>query len=451
MRKIDLIGLAVVALLQRRTRTALTLLGIVVGACLLVTSLAAFRGVHIAIENQFAGSERMQRIHVTTKYGDHEEAVAKAVVEGNVSDERRTRLKKEIARHAPGHERKPTQPITRDLLAQLAEIEHVDYVWPNMQRYWQFYWDEQEEHGQTMAAITGPQGVEHLIVAGRGFKSDDEKAVLVHEYFVYEYFVYEYFVYDWGFQDDSLVEEFLGEKIRIENYTQRKHAISFFDSFSGSEFTVTEKALLGSLLVRFPDLIDQFEVSADSKALLKRAFTVAPEEDEEQIAISEEYNVVGIFRSPTEDERNGMPFGWQWNNTALVLPVQTAIELNSKLSGQEQFWIDGATVKADANETVRDVVESLEVTGVQTHSMVVFLEHVLRNLALIMCGMTGFAAAALLVAAIGITNYDGDGRAGENPRDRHHESCRGQRRSDHEHLPDRRPAARTCWRITGSA
>jgi hypothetical protein len=135
MRKIDLIGLAVVALLQRRTRTALTLLGIVVGACLLVTSLAAFRGVHIAIENQFAGSERMQRIHVTTKYGDHEEAVAKAVVEGNISDERRTRLKKEIARHAPGHERKPTQPITRDLLAQLAEIEHVDYVWPNMQRY----------------------------------------------------------------------------------------------------------------------------------------------------------------------------------------------------------------------------------------------------------------------------------------------------------------------------
>jgi ABC-type lipoprotein release transport system permease subunit len=125
MRKIDLIGLALTALIQRRTRTALTLLGIVVGACLLVTSLAAFRGVHIAIENQFMGSDRMQRIRVSAKYGDHQEAVDEAVVEGNVSDERRERLKKEIARHLLGRERVPTLPITPELLTQMAEIEHV--------------------------------------------------------------------------------------------------------------------------------------------------------------------------------------------------------------------------------------------------------------------------------------------------------------------------------------
>ena len=112
MRKIDLIGLAVAALVQRKTRTALTLLGIVVGACLLVTSLAAFRGVHIAIENQFAGSERMQRIHVSSNYGNPKEAAEKAVVEGNVSDERRERLKKELAQRSPNREWMPTPPIT---------------------------------------------------------------------------------------------------------------------------------------------------------------------------------------------------------------------------------------------------------------------------------------------------------------------------------------------------
>ena len=89
MRRIDLVGLAVTALLQRRTRTALTLLGIVVGACLLVSSLAAFRGVHIAIENQFMGSEKLQRIHISARYGDGDKAVEQAVVEGNVSNERR--------------------------------------------------------------------------------------------------------------------------------------------------------------------------------------------------------------------------------------------------------------------------------------------------------------------------------------------------------------------------
>jgi len=393
MRKIDLIRLAVVALLQRRTRTALTLLGIVVGACLLVSSLAAFRGVHIAIENQFMGSEKLQRIHISARYGDREEAVEQAVVEGNVSDERRARLKKEIARHSPNREWKPTKPITPELLTEIAEFKHVEYVWPDLERYWQFYWDKQEEHGRTMSTICGPQGIEHLIVSGRGFKSDDEKVVLVHEYYVY----------GWGFHDDGQVEDFLGEKIRVENYHQGKQAAGFLDHFSGSEFNVTEKALLSSLLRRFPELVDQLEVSDESKKLLERAFTADPEE-EDHVEISEEYTVIGVFRSPTEDEQDGLPFTWKWRNSALVFPIQTAIELNGKLSGREQFWIDGAVVKADANETVRDVVDSLEATGVNTHSMVEFLEHVLRNLALIMWGMTGFAAAALLVAAIGITN-----------------------------------------------
>ena len=393
MRKIDLVGLALTALMQRRTRTALTLLGIVVGACLLVTSLAAFRGVHIAIENQFMGSERLQRIHVSAKYGNRQEAVDEAVVEGSVSDERRNRLKKEIARRLPGRQWVPTSPITPKLLTQMAEIEHVEYVWPELERYWQFNWDEHDAHGRTMAAIAGSQGVEHLIVAGRSFNADDEKAVLIHEYFVY----------DWGFRDDSQVDEFLGEKIRVENYTQRRHVGSFFDHYSGSEFSVTEKTLLASLLVQLPELADRLEVPDESKALLKRAFTAAPEDDE-QIEISEEYEVVGIFRSPTEDERKNMPWEWKWDSTALLFPVKTSIHLNSKLSGQEQFWIDSAVVKADANETVRDVVDALEATGVKTHSMVEFLEHVLKNLALIMWGMTGFAGAALLVAAIGITN-----------------------------------------------
>lgn len=302
-------------------------------------------------------------------------------------------MKQEIARHSPNREWKPTKPITPELLTEIAEFEHVEYVWPDLAHYWQFYWDEQEEHGRTMSTICGPQGIEHLIVAGQGFQSDDEKAVLVHEYFVY----------DWSFHDDSQVEEFLGEKIRLENYHQGKQAAVFLDHFSGSEFTVTEKTLLGLLLLRFPDLVDQLEVSDDSKTSLKRAFTVAPAE-EDHVEISEEYTVVGVFRSPTENEQKGLPFEWKWQRTALVFPVQAAIDLNSKLSGREQFWIDGAIVKADANETVRDVVDSLEATGVDTHSMVEFLEHVLRNLAFIMWGVTGFAAAALLVAAIGITN-----------------------------------------------
>ena len=170
MSRFDLIGLAVQALLQRRTRTVLTLLGIVVGACLLVTSLAAFRGVHIAIENQFSESDRLQRINVSIQYRDPQEAAEQATVEGQVSDERRERLKREIARRSPDRDWTPTPPITPELLHQFAEIEHVDYVWPNLKHYWQFYWGEHEEHARTTAAISGPQGIEHLIVAGRGFQ-----------------------------------------------------------------------------------------------------------------------------------------------------------------------------------------------------------------------------------------------------------------------------------------
>jgi putative ABC transport system permease protein len=245
-----------------------------------------------------------------------------------------------------------------------------------------------------MAAITGSQGIEHLIVAGRGFNSDDEKAVLVHEYYVYE----------WGFHDDSQVEQFLGERLRVENYHQRNQVANFLDYFSGSEFSVTEKALLGSVLLRFPELVDELAVTDDSKELLKRAFTPEPEEEDNRAEVSEEYEVVGVFRTPTDDEMKRLPWDWKWNHAALLLPVKTSIDLNSRLTGREQNWIDSTYVKADANDTVRDVVDALEAMGVKTHSMVDFLERVLRNLALIMWGMTGFAGAALLVAAIGITN-----------------------------------------------
>jgi putative ABC transport system permease protein len=290
-------------------------------------------------------------------------------------------------------------------------------------------------------AIAEPNGVEHLIVAGRGFKSDDEKAVLVHEYYVY----------DWGFRDDGQVDDFLGETIHIENYSQRKHAASFFDGFSGSDFTVTEKILLGSLLLQFPELVDQIDVSDDSKALLKRAFTASPKDENTPPEVSEEYEIVGVFRSPTEDESDGMPFSWHWDNTALILPVQIAIDLHTEAAGESPFWIDGAVVKADANETVREVVDAVEDTGVKTHSMVEFLEHVLRNLALIMWGMTGFAAAALLVATVGITNTMVMAvleRTREIGIMKAVGASEGQIMSI---FPDRRDVARSCWRHARSA
>lgn len=407
MRFSDLIRLALEALLRRKARTALTLVGVVVGASLLVISLAVGRGVRTALENQFDRGGRMLRINVYPGRPEADEVLPEeeVAVEGDVSDERRERLRKQLVdRHPAAWRRPPLKALTSDRIRELSELEHVVLAWPDLRESWKLAFDEPtavDEDGRTDWARTIgvpaeiPE-IKDLIVGGRMFLSDDEQGVLVHEYHVY----------NWGFQDDADVENVLGHKVKIENHRPEHSMSAILDRFSGAELSLSEKLMLTGVVTQLPTLVDELNVDDAVKELLKKVFTPKPPEEDapEYPVIERELPIVGVYRSPTDEEWSSLPYGWSFDHSSLLLPIDVAHDMWLEQPDAGEQGVDTVMLQVDSKEHVRAVVDAVTELGYRNHSMVEFVERVLEHVAFITWSLSGFAAAALLVSAIGITN-----------------------------------------------
>src|SRR5262245_63649317 len=114
MRTVDLLRMALAALWQQKTRTALTTLGVTLGACMLTFSLSIGQGVQDTLNRQFRAHDDLRRIQVYGGRGGKEydeTGIPPAAVEvkGQMSDEKRQRIRKLLVqqwheyntRHAP--------------------------------------------------------------------------------------------------------------------------------------------------------------------------------------------------------------------------------------------------------------------------------------------------------------------------------------------------------------
>ena len=106
MRFPDLISLSFRGLFEQKLRTALTLLGVVIGAVLIILSLAVGEGMQEEVARQFALGDRLRRLEVYPGRGDVKAQVPSELLEvkGDMSDSKRKRIQKAIVRHWPAHE-----------------------------------------------------------------------------------------------------------------------------------------------------------------------------------------------------------------------------------------------------------------------------------------------------------------------------------------------------------
>src|ERR1700733_15355394 len=96
----DVVGLALVALRQRKVRTVLAILGVAVGSFVLVTSLSIGEGVQGVLLEQLRKQDQLRRIIVWQGNGGCREDVPAADldVKGEMSEARRQRLREAIIR-----------------------------------------------------------------------------------------------------------------------------------------------------------------------------------------------------------------------------------------------------------------------------------------------------------------------------------------------------------------
>jgi putative ABC transport system permease protein len=400
----DILGLALSALWQQKVRTLLTLLGVLFGVFVLAASLAIGQGVQDAIRRYAAQNEILRRVEVTTRWDDDSsEPTTQISVPGEMSDARRDRLRRALAKHrALTRGRQERVTLSEDVLKKLAALPHVEAVvpLPLMRGFAVLGGDGAGSGGADSHPVllnaARPRDADAMkrLVAGRFFERADEPSVVVSEFLLYQL----------GLRDESAAQAALGRKLRLEFRTPFGEAgfAVFVVRPQGGQQTREEAAALDKVRRQLPDALDKFDLEpADVSVLLRAVATTAPARQSEFLA--REFTIAGVMRAQTEEETQA-PWDPFRIDADVALPYDTATALFFDSPGGREEGVWRAVVIADRDENVKAVLDDVRKLGLRGHAAVEFIERQRLTFLLIFGGMTCVAAVAMIVAALGITN-----------------------------------------------
>jgi putative ABC transport system permease protein len=396
VRFLDILGLSLSALFKQKIRTLLTTLGVMCGSCVLVVSLSIGQGVQETVVRQYQKYGELRTINVSTEYvPDLDNTEAREVI-GQMSEEKRKRLEKEMSqREKYDQPMKPKALLTREKFQAIANLEHVELIEPVWTvQAWAVMGDQSE-----LCLIAGASAFEEdlpgRIVAGSYFADENSQSLLVSEYLLYKF----------GITDDADVQKIIGQKLRLEireSETRSGLMLGFAFDIQGKVNTVEER-ILEKVVKQLPAAVDRFDLTDPEKVffqkMLKRS-TVVEEVKKPRTVV--ELPIRGVLKQ-AEEEQQGKYWGFYASSTDILLPRQTADKFYISLP----FGADGysqAIVKVDSLDHVKEVNEQIEALGFSTRTPIRYIEREQFVYLMIFSVMSIVAAVALLVAALGITN-----------------------------------------------
>lgn len=394
MRFADLLALAFRGLFERKLRTFLALLGVVIASVLIILCLAASEGMHLEIARQFDMGDRLRRIRVFPGTAAPEQAIPaeKLKVVGEMSDAKRKRIRQAIIRDWNRRHFKPKIPLTSKKLRELERIPHVAAVEPNINQWGMAIFDGQVNTVELTGVSTRREELESQLVAGRRFRSNDEDGILVHEYLAYR----------WGYRGDKDVANVLGKTLRLEIATGGLHL--------GSSLNLadSENRILQQIARKLPKLANRLPLTKKEREILKKAFQRKKKKQASKTpppVITREFKIIGVFRDFEQPEGPR----WRRNGNAvedadLILPLRTAEEVVAKTPNVERNGFFQATIIVDENDNVPAVVEALREKDINFFALTDIVERVQMNVKVMTYVMAVLGGVALFVAALGIAN-----------------------------------------------
>jgi len=212
VRRRDLLRESVRALLANRSRMILTGAGVTVGTMALVLILALALGLDGVIDKMLAGEEQLRHVMVMPGFGTTGRAGTAPDVKGEMSDAKRARLKRALLKRGYGGPpfQVPMRMIDADTERELAAM-------PGVESARAFIQDRVSVEIVDDAATRPPQDALTIgvpaahsyypgrIIAGRWFRADDERAVVVHELLLFHM----------GLTDDAAQASVVGKTLRV--------------------------------------------------------------------------------------------------------------------------------------------------------------------------------------------------------------------------------------------
>ena len=384
---------------QQRVRTALTIIGVVVGTFALVLSLAVGRGIDRAIVNLFHEDDRLRKIMVNTKYEESIENVPidRREPKGEMSDAKRARLRKALVRTWGGSNR-PQARLTADAVRRLSALEHVASALPVVVLVGKAILDGKAEGYNATSVPPDTHSFRDRLIAGRLFTHDDDRVAIVHEYLLYR----------WGLVRDQDAEAALGRTFRLENRAQCADTLDLSQILRRDDGTFDEKQKprLESALKRIASQVRFLPIPRDERDVLHEIFehisTTSMTRPSRTFA--EEFTIVGVVREHEEKDRET---GWGLGaiqRADVLLPTAAAVAFSLRRPEMAEEGFYQLIVTVDREEAVKDLTKQIEKMGYRQFSLAEFIDTVRMNVMLVSMATALVALLALVVASIGITN-----------------------------------------------
>jgi putative ABC transport system permease protein len=398
-RAADLWGLAFSAMRQQKVRTALTLIGVVVGTFALVLSLAAGRGVDRAIVNLFHEDNRLRKIIVNTSYETKREDMpaGRREPKGSMSDAKRARILKALARTWNGPVKQRVK-LNADAVRKLEAIEHVAAVVPHVRLSGRVILDGKTEEASASSVGPDTRFFRDRLIAGRMFAPGDGRVAIVHEYLLYR----------WGLVSDADAESAVGRTFRMEIETRPPDTfgLTWLLGRGGRELRPEESRALESALKRLAAMVRFLPIPADERGALRDLFEHISETATKKPSktYSEEFRIVGVLREQAEKDREAGFGEGMYPFEEVLIPVVAAKAFVLRVPEWADEGFDSAVVVVDREDAVKDLAKQVEKMGFRPWSLVEFIEIIRMNVLLVSVATAFIAVVALIVAAIGITN-----------------------------------------------
>jgi putative ABC transport system permease protein len=402
VRAADILRFAIGAMFQQKVRTFLTTLGVFLGTLVLVGSLSVLIGVRAKVLSLFQRNDQLRKIEVHPNYALDEPDAPGPEVKGNVSEEKRERLREALIRHRNmTRQRGPKTPLTQDKLAALEKLEHVVKVTPQIEMPSRIHFDERSESVGTFALPPDNPRMLNRLIAGSAFSSADAREIVVNEFLLYR----------WDIIDDNDVAHVIGKRVRLEYHgwgMRRPNLLLSLLGGAGADPSAAQEKVLEKVAKQLPAALDQMDLSSAERAALKTLLTSPRPAPmfQPDLSVSEEFTIVGVVRYPLKEDTS--PGWFSWDEMSLyadvLLPIKTAEAMAFQLPDIRQRGLNRATVLVDDEEHVEEIAEAVKALGLEHFALIEIAQRVKLNLLLISLAMGFVAGVALIVAALGIIN-----------------------------------------------
>jgi putative ABC transport system permease protein len=393
--------MALSTLARQKTRTALTILGVVIGSLALTLSLALSCGLNDNVLREFTRYDQFRQIAVSPKSITREADIppSELQIEGDMSDAKRERIRIGlINRWSATHPRRSSKALTRDQVNTLRGLEHVERVFPGFRENCRLLFEGQREERARFMPTPDTKYLRRRLVAGEFLSSESGRCALLSELLLY----------DWGIRSEEEVRGVLGKKFTLE-YWGGSQTMNPLALFPGAMLALTfeEDAALGQAIRHLPAALDKLDLPDAERTVLRKVLKNIPAKPRTaiQLLFAGEFTIAGVLGEPPKDEFDPevITGGTTWN-ADVFLPMNTAEDIFWLSPSNIDNGLQGVLVKVDSNDQVKEVAGMIRDLNLHEYSLVSLYEEIRRSVILIGLALAGVACLALLVAALGITN-----------------------------------------------